>query len=344
MSSDNSAIADWHPTAVTFPREPSTGPMRISGLVASLILHSCLLLIAATSLKSCGGSAPIDAGTDYKAVGLVERRAENRPSDSESESESEVFEPSTTTAKIPSPPTATALTPPVELEMPDLDTIGSGAPQVTPARPNFNTDFRPSEVESSAGPPPSAPAGVSAGAAEFLGVSDSGKRFVYIIDHSGSMQEHNKLAVAKAELVASLQALDAEQLFQVVFYNQDARTLKLPVRAADGMFYATDINRTLAGQLINSIHPDGGTDHMPALQLALSYEPDVVFFLTDADEPRLSAKDLDTIRRWNKAGTRIHCVEFGTGPEIGVESYLVKLARRNGGDHRYHDTSQFRRR
>ncbi|QDT37017.1 hypothetical protein [Stratiformator vulcanicus] len=341
MKADPALGNQWHAGGRA---ETSAAPLRASGWGLSFVFHVCLLVFAASSLKSCGGSAPVDAGTDYRAVGLVERPA----SDSISTETTEPVEPAIdAAAEISNVPSATALdsaAPPIELDLPEADLIGSGIPKPSPLRPQFVPDSVPSNVGAASGSPMPAPAGLKAGAAEFLGVSDSGKRFVYVIDHSGSMQEHNKLAIAKAELISSLQALDAEQLFQIVFYNQDPHTLKLPVRKADGMFYSTDINRTLAGQLINSVRADGGTNHMPALELALSFKPDVIFLLTDADEPRLSAKELDVIRRWNKNGARIHCVEFGTGPEIGTDSYLVDLARRNGGTRRYHDTSRFARR
>ena len=110
------------------------------------------------------------------------------------------------------------------------------------------------------------------------------------------------------------------------------------------MQWATDINRTLARQFISGVQPDGGTDHMPALKKALRYQPDHLFFLTDADQPILSARELNEIKTTNNGRTKIHCVEFGKGPEISGDNFLKKLARDNDGTYRYRDVTRFGRR
>jgi hypothetical protein len=87
---------------------------------------------------------------------------------------------------------------------------------------------------------------------------------------------------------------------------------------------------------------DGATRHEEALVVALRMVPDVIFFLTDADEPRLSAKQLAHIAQANK-GTSINAIEFGYGAQADPEDFLVKLARQNGGRHVYVDVSQLPR-
>ena len=124
-------------------------------------------------------------------------------------------------------------------------------------------------------------AGLKQGETRFLGIRDSGTRFVYVLDRSGSMDQEHALEVAKAELVTSLQHLDDTQQFQVIFYNTSHRLLTLGGR--NTLHRATDINKTLARQQIARVTPDGGTFHYPALAKALSLEPEVIYFLTDAD-------------------------------------------------------------
>jgi len=82
---------------------------------------------------------------------------------------------------------------------------------------------------------------------------------------------------------------------------------------------------------------------LPALKRALSYSPEHIFFLTDADQPQLTAADLAEIRRINRGRTKIHCVEFGKGPGMPGDNFLKQLARQNGGTYRYRDVTRFAR-
>ncbi len=177
------------------------------------------------------------------------------------------------------------------------------------------------------------------GGTRFFQIEAQGHRFVYVVDHSGSMGFDRQLAAAKAELQASLQGLESSHQFQIIFYNDTVHEMHL--RGTPGLNWASDINKTLARQFIHEIQPDGGTSHMTALTKAILYKPENIFFLTDADEPRLSAKDLADIKRINAGKSRIHCIEFGKGGNIGVENFLQRMARENGGSYRYQDITQF---
>ena len=178
------------------------------------------------------------------------------------------------------------------------------------------------------------------GQTSFFDIAAKGTRFAYVVDRSGSMYDHGSIRIAKEELVASLAALEQTQQFQVLFYNQSLLEL---TGSGDRpqMQWATDINRTLARQFISSVQPDGGTDHLPALKKALRYQPDHLFFLTDADQPILSARELHEIKTTNNGRTKIHCVEFGKGPELAGDNFLKKLARENDGTYRYRDVTRF---
>lgn len=178
------------------------------------------------------------------------------------------------------------------------------------------------------------------GGTSFFGARANGKRFVYVLDASGSMYEHSAIRVAKAELLASLAQLDIDQQFQVLFYNDR----QFPMVAAGGkaqLFQASDINRNLASQFVTGILPDGGTRHMPAILEALNYAPDVIFFLTDAGLPGLYDKELDQIKRRNGGHTQIHAIEFGKFEQLKTDNFLKKLARQNGGTYVYRDITEF---
>mgnify|MGYP003390149975 CR=1 FL=1 len=186
-------------------------------------------------------------------------------------------------------------------------------------------------------------AGEGFGETTFFDIAAKGNRFVYVLDRSGSMYDHGAIRVAKEELVVSLAALEPTQQFQLVFYNQSQLELT-GTEDRPAMQWATDINRTLARQFISHVQPDGGTDHLPALKKALRYHPENLFLLTDADQPIMSTRELNEIKMSNNGRTKIHCVEFGKGPELSADNFLKKLARDNGGTHRYRDVTQFGRR
>jgi hypothetical protein len=185
--------------------------------------------------------------------------------------------------------------------------------------------------------------GSAGGGTTFFGQKAVGSRFVYVLDASGSMHEHGALGVAKSELLASLAQLNSDQQFEIIFYSEKC----YPMPGAGGkpqLFWGTDVNRTKASQFVRSIEPLEGTRHLDALLGALLYSPDVIYFLTDAGEPRLDPADLDKIKRRNNGRTQIHAIEFGKGAQLNVETNFVRrLARENGGGYVYRDIQKFHR-
>jgi len=186
--------------------------------------------------------------------------------------------------------------------------------------------------------------GLGPGETKFFNIREKGLRFVYVVDRSVSMTSHNAIRVAKAELMSSLQALTADQQFQIIFYNINPTVMHLGGDSRDTMYWASDVNRTLARQFIGGITAELGTDHLPALRKAFELKPDVVFFLTDAGQPQLDSADREKIRTLNGGRVRIHCIEFGRGTELADErGFMEKLAAENGGRYVYRDISEFTR-
>jgi hypothetical protein len=174
---------------------------------------------------------------------------------------------------------------------------------------------------------------------QLFGVRGRGNRFVYVFDRSASM-EGAPLVAAKRELVASLAALTSANQFQVIFYNQAPQAMPSFRGAAATMAAADELGKRQAANFIGSIYADGATNHLEALRLALSLRPDVVFLLTDANEPRLSPAELSAIRQLNRH-TSIHTIEFGAGAQQGPTNFLEQLAMENGGQHTYIDVTLF---
>jgi hypothetical protein len=180
------------------------------------------------------------------------------------------------------------------------------------------------------------------GRTSVFGLVGEGYKFAYVFDRSGSMggEGRESLRAVKAELLKSLEHLDTVHQFQIVFYNERPVVFN-PTGTAGRLAFATDENKRLAARFLDSINADGGTDHEQALRTAVNLRPDVIFFLTDADDPKLTAAQLAKIRNL-AAGIIINCVEFGPGDKPSGTTFLETLAKQNGGAYVYIDISKYK--
>ncbi len=323
--------------------------MAIPSWACSLLLHGTLILLLLIFWKAPAprGDFPGDNGDHFRDVGIrmksegtAEATGESTPAPAPMESLAAVTPPS---AEIPFPSTmnfpAPVLSTPVMGIGPALSDAGSPHLQQL-IKPSVLNDSRlqgSGRGEGIGGPPASGSAGTS-----FLGVDAVGKRFVYVIDRSSSMATNKALQAAKVELLSSLQRLDSSQQFQVIFYNQGVHVLDTR-GSRFNVFQGTDAHRLRVTEQIRDITPAQGTHHLPAILEALKFNPDVLFLLTDgAAESVLEARDLDMIQRYNRGGTIIHCIEFGTGdrsPLVPEANFLMKLSRQNQGRYVFRNTS-----
>lgn len=173
-----------------------------------------------------------------------------------------------------------------------------------------------------------------------FGVTGEGYKFVYVFDRSGSMGGSGRTALraVKAELLQSLKSLDTVHQFQIIFYNERPVIFN-PTGTPGRLAFANEQNKQRAVRFVESIAAEGGTAHEEALKLAIRLQPDVIFFLTDADDPKLSPAQLEKIQSM-AAGIVINAIEFGTGPQPDRNSFLAQLARQNGGQYAYVDLSK----
>ena len=174
------------------------------------------------------------------------------------------------------------------------------------------------------------------GKVSFFGLVARARRIVYAIDASESMRKNRAMEIARSELSLSLKGLEPSAQFQIVFFDVKTHSMSRPGEKA-GLLRATSANLRLADHFIKGIQPEAGTDRFAAVKHAMSFDPDVIFLLTDADEPEISAKELWEIRKTNKRHTVINTVEFGLGADLSKDSFLKKLARQNNGTHTYRD-------
>ena len=172
-----------------------------------------------------------------------------------------------------------------------------------------------------------------------FGVSGTGSTFVYVFDRSASMKGL-PLAAAKQQLNNSLATLEEIHKFQVIFYNEKPKYFEAAGRSAS-LVFSDDKGKRAGMSFVNSITAVGATRHMPAITLAINMRPDVIFFLTDADEPQLTDFELKKVRQLNR-GTIINAIQFGAGPQNSRDNFLRQLARQNGGQHAYVDVTLLR--
>jgi len=174
-----------------------------------------------------------------------------------------------------------------------------------------------------------------------FGVSGVGHKFVYVLDRSSSMggSGQKALRAVKAELVKSLKNLDTVHQFQIIFYNEKPVIFN-PSGTPGRLAFANRANKDRAVRFVESITADGNTSHVDALKLAIRLHPDVIFFLTDGDDPKLSRRELDQIQRM-ATGITLNTIEFGPGPKPEEKSFLATLAEENDGQYVYVDLSRY---
>ncbi|MEM9353531.1 MAG: hypothetical protein AAGA92_11005 [Planctomycetota bacterium] len=166
-----------------------------------------------------------------------------------------------------------------------------------------------------------------------FGVEGVGTRFVYVFDRSVSM-EGRPLAAAKRQLLGSLDALDSVHQFQVIFFNHQPKAWDL-TGGQNRIAFATDRNKRLAARFVRGVSASGGTYRRLALANGLALGPDVVFFLTDVDDPMSDADVASAIRQANNSGTSINTIEFGLARKPLGRNFLATLAEGTGGRYGY---------
>jgi hypothetical protein len=156
----------------------------------------------------------------------------------------------------------------------------------------------------------------------FFGSRVRGQSFVYVVDRSGSMRGA-RLEAVKTELINSINRLESNQKFFIIFYNSTS----LPMQAT-GLVSATDANKMNYLPWIRSIASRGGTHPEEAMIHAMSLKPDAIWLLSDG---AFSASVCDVIRPQNP-GIQIHTIAFHNPAGQAV---LWRIANENGGSYMF---------
>ncbi len=180
--------------------------------------------------------------------------------------------------------------------------------------------------------PPRAPASAS-----FVGLTTTNaRRIVYVIDASGSMIR--SLQIVVEELARSLDRLSRAQEFGVIFFQRNEAVMVPPTsRLVSALGHA----KVEALQWIeHNVIPAGRSNPLAAIELALGFEPDVIFLLSEnitgsgqfeIDQAQL-LELLDQLNPTDPGSgrrrTRINCVQFLYPDPIDT---LRQIADRHGG-------------
>jgi Mg-chelatase subunit ChlD len=171
------------------------------------------------------------------------------------------------------------------------------------------------------------------GDARFFGVHASGRKFVFIIDCSGSMRGL-RWNLAKAELKNSIRNLDEQKEFLVILYNDRTWAMfNRDLEKAELVAATTDSKRRFF-QWLSRQEPQGWTRPRLALQLALGQEPDAIFLLSDGelqDDSQhflLTANQAREMEDGSKRQTPVHTVALDLSVGAGL---LEQIAGQNSG-------------
>jgi hypothetical protein len=159
---------------------------------------------------------------------------------------------------------------------------------------------------------------------QFFGTKSTAKSVAFVVDVSGSManmttgQGLANIDLLKRELVRSINALEPNQKFSVVGFNDQAyfRREFLNVKATKNA--KKDLRVWL-----DSVFAAGGTNPLTGMQIALKVSPDVVFLLSDGEFDSLCVDEIETM---NQKKCTIHTVSIGIDAQT-----LREIAARCGG-------------
>ena len=205
------------------------------------------------------------------------------------------------------PPAAPRSLPTTLIAAPGLPAAGVGAPAASPSGSGDGTGK---------GNGPCA-----------LEVGPSARSVVYVLDRSMSMGIHGALARAHREVLASLRRLGPTTRFQVIAYNRVAEPLH--INGQYGLLPSDEDTLRQVAEAVSALRAAGGTDHGRALRRAITFHPDLIYFLTDADD--VSLVDVKTVTRLAAHRTVINAVELNGDRRARMDGPLHKLAADNGG-------------
>ena len=298
----------------------------------SVLFHSCAMVLLGLAVQQTPRGAAEEPG---RSAGIVLKRTS---------AEGDLYEGEQHVAQDPSK----EQTPPVDLlsVLPSesaATNVGDDLPQAPAPGPGATAGGGVPDAGqfTSGGGRRGSPAGAGQTRVSVFGVEGTGTKFVYLFDRSSSM-DGPPLAAAKRQLIESLHSLESVHQFHIIFFNTRTQAFDI-TGGGRRIAFATERNKQLAANFVGGIVADGGTDRLIALREALTFAPDVIFFLTDADDPMSSSELADIARSNRRARAAICVIEFGRRQTPSPGNFLSELAHESGGQYGYVNTTTLQR-
>jgi len=161
----------------------------------------------------------------------------------------------------------------------------------------------------------------------FVGVGGNARKIVYLCDESGTML--SVFSNLKFELTKSIEALRPPQSFGVVFFRDD----KVEALDDKSLLLANPENKRKAFGYVNDRYPAGLTNPIPAINLALSLKPELMYVLTDGFDNVSNFDDVINAFRKGNPDKKIHvnCILLQENDDPKLEQVLAQIAKENGG-------------
>ncbi len=177
---------------------------------------------------------------------------------------------------------------------------------------------------------------------QFAGVDGGGNHFVYLVDSSNSMRNFNE---ARQELLRSVDALQADQRFYVIFYDETPALMRLTAANEDEptSVMATAENKLALRRWAMTIGQEKGRSPIETLEFAFRLEADAIFLLSDGE---FSAATEEVIEKSNRHENLfgesqlvsiIHTIRYpghSTAGATKAEVQMRRIAENNGGQYR----------
>ena len=180
--------------------------------------------------------------------------------------------------------------------------------------------------------------------AEFFGTKAYGKRFVFVVDLSGSMAGEKWLRLVE-EIIQSINVLSEDEQVLVLMYNHRTYPMLNLAPAQIDLFPATEEFKRNLFRWLSFCRPEGSTEPAHAMMVALGLNPDAIFLLSDG---AINDNTIDVLWANNKPrelhdGTEgkipVHTIKLGGRPNprtTDLAADIMKLiSRTNNGKFRW---------
>ena len=165
-------------------------------------------------------------------------------------------------------------------------------------------------------------------AAKFFGAEIAGRRIVFVLDNSGSMQG-GRLETVIAELLNCLDRLRDDQEFYVIFHSDIVYPMLYP-DPIDRYLRPTKANKQLVAEWLDTVELCLGDSVEEAIIAAASIEPDTVFLLSDG---RIQGENkFRILLNGESRNFPIHTFAVGMNGSVAGRKNLQLIAEANGGE------------